>query len=506
MTSVPVPAIVEGGATSAPLEPPSRHAEALNEALGGVAHDFSNVFAVILSYANFIRESSPEDDTRREDALEILRAADEGTALIRRLLGIGERATLQRPIDLNHALPQLKSVLLRSLGDETDLVLRTADVPVVVRMDPVQLDEVVLALTRVARDDTNGGPLEVAVELRSQKRPSARVTGAAARLTIVGNGPVASQRTVSNEQLLSLAERVVTAAAGSLDLEIDAAGSSAFVVELPLYTEHPARDGWAASGTGQRILLVEREAALRWAEARALSRAGYDVRVAADYDEAVAIIHQLGARLDVLIDDLSMPGCQHYQLVDIARRIVPTAVILAATAFVTEATEARSAQGVVHVSKLVRPGELASLVQRALSEKRPTEPERATQTESVLVVEDNDIMRAALTRILEANGYSVAQAASLGEARSSLEGGSEPTLVLCDLCLPDGSGAEFVRWLLGSRPTLRERVFILSGGAVDEADARFVESGLVPVLRKPIDPNRMLQMLRQTSSGRDGAE
>ena len=69
------------------------------------------------------------------------------------------------------------------------------------------------------------------------------------------------------------------------------------------------------------------------------------------------------------------------------------------------------------------------------------------------------------------------------------------------LTLPDGSSVELMNWIFATRPALRGRTFVLSGGAVEDADIAFVRSGVVPVLRKPIEPGPLLQILGRARAG-----
>jgi two-component system, cell cycle sensor histidine kinase and response regulator CckA len=486
----------------------SHRLQALSRVADGVAHDFTNVFAVVLSYANFIKDSSPAGDPRHDDALEILLAAGEGTALIRRLLSVAERFTGEKPIELNESLLQLRPLLLRSLGEYRELQLIESQCPLLVYTDPVRLDQLMLSLS-LAASETVSNRYALQIALEKSVEPSAGSLRPTVRITIQcveRSSPWSTPPSEGQPRAELLARpgpeiaaclRDVEAMGGTLEVRENAALGTAFVVELPLWIESPSAAPPQVEGGQQQlsVLIAEGEAALGRAAARALSQAGYDVQVATDYDTAVASIKQLGARLDVLITDLAMPGCEQYELVVEARRVAPGARALSMAAFAREHESAASPEGIVCLYKPLQPGELVAAVRGVLSKREFPGPTDGGQGELVLVVEDDDAMRTALVRILECAGYRVCQAAKLGDARQHFEGGIEPGLVLCDLSLPDGSGVELMNWILTTRPALLGRVFVLSGGAVEEADVAFVRRGLVPVLKKPIEPGPLLQIL-----------
>jgi len=113
----------------------------------------------------------------------------------------------------------------------------------------------------------------------------------------------------------------------------------------------------------------------------------------------------------------------------------------------------------------------------------------------VLVIEDDEAVCRIMVRTLARGGYSVRTAGTIAEARELLEGGLEPDRILCDLSLPDGSGAELLDWIEENRPTLCPFVFVLTGGATSAAGVRVTTSGVFKVLSKPIHTKVLLAAL-----------
>ena len=103
----------------------------------------------------------------------------------------------------------------------------------------------------------------------------------------------------------------------------------------------------------------------------------------------------------------------------------------------------------------------------------------------VLVVDDDACTTRALRRLLESVGYSVAVADGYEEAMGELAFSERFSAVLCDLTLPDGSGADLVHWLRQAHPGLGDRTIVLTGGAVDDVGRALVADGESEVLTKP---------------------
>jgi PAS domain S-box-containing protein len=116
-----------------------------------------------------------------------------------------------------------------------------------------------------------------------------------------------------------------------------------------------------------------------------------------------------------------------------------------------------------------------------------------------LVIEDEAPIRALLQRLLSRRGYEVAEASSCAEAKAL---GERRTfdLVLCDVRLGDGNGAECLRHIRASQPELGRRFIFVTGdaGALDDSAREFSE---VPVLTKPFTATDLERVLGDVEVG-----
>ena len=141
--------------------------ENLGELAGGVAHDFNNLLAVILNYVAFAVEdltgaTGPDWARRRESALsdlgQIERSAQRAASLTRQLLAFARREVIQpRVLDLNEVVITVEDMLRRTLGEDVELVTSLAGDLEPVLADPGQLEQVLVNLAVNARDAMPGG-------------------------------------------------------------------------------------------------------------------------------------------------------------------------------------------------------------------------------------------------------------------------------------------------------------------------------------------------------------
>ena len=101
--------------------------EAVGRLAGGIAHDFNNLLTVILSYTRFVLNATSEGDPRRDDLVEVQKAADRAAMLTRQLLAFSRKQVLQpQQLDLNQITEGVEKMLKRILGEDIDLVLKLA--------------------------------------------------------------------------------------------------------------------------------------------------------------------------------------------------------------------------------------------------------------------------------------------------------------------------------------------------------------------------------------------
>src|SRR6266849_1026124 len=137
--------------------------EAIGRLAGGVAHDFNNLLTVILSYSELLLEELPEDSSNRDDIGQIRKAAQGASELTRQLLAFSRQQVLEpKIVDLNAAVSGIERLLGRVLREDIQLRCTLSADAGTVRVDPGQLEQVIMNLAVNARDAMpNGGQLTV---------------------------------------------------------------------------------------------------------------------------------------------------------------------------------------------------------------------------------------------------------------------------------------------------------------------------------------------------------
>jgi PAS domain S-box-containing protein len=140
--------------------------EAIGRLARGVAHDFNNVLAAIIGSSDLLMARLDLDESAREEAEAIRKAAERGAALTRQLLTFSRRQVLQpEMVDLTHAAEQLHGILQRLATDAVAVRMHTGDVPVQVCIEPGQFEQVLMNLVVNARDAMpDGGTVDITIE------------------------------------------------------------------------------------------------------------------------------------------------------------------------------------------------------------------------------------------------------------------------------------------------------------------------------------------------------
>ncbi|HEX6308215.1 MAG TPA: response regulator [Longimicrobiales bacterium] len=118
-----------------------------------------------------------------------------------------------------------------------------------------------------------------------------------------------------------------------------------------------------------------------------------------------------------------------------------------------------------------------------------TDPSR-----SILLVEDDPLLRHAFRLLLEDAGYEVHEAGTAAEALDEANA-RKPALVLLDLGLPDRPGLEVARELTSQPQTAGVRVVALTGRVGAHEREACLEAGCTHFFTKPIEPRELLRRL-----------
>lgn len=141
----------------------ARRLESVGQLTGGIAHDFNNLLQVILGNAELLTEHLRDDPKACALAAMTREAAERGAELTHRLLAFARRQALDpRPTDICQLIGSMETLLLRALGEQTDIVIAACDDLWPALIDGAQLENALLNLCINSRDAMpEGGTIKI---------------------------------------------------------------------------------------------------------------------------------------------------------------------------------------------------------------------------------------------------------------------------------------------------------------------------------------------------------
>jgi len=333
----------------------SQKMEAIGRLAGGIAHDFNNLLMVISGYSEFLLEGLGPDPSLRGPAQEISAAAERATSLTRQLLAFSRKQMLApKVLDLNDVVTENLRMLTRLIGEDIDLVMIPGPELVPVKVDPGQIEQVILNLAVNARDAMpQGGKLTIETNNVTLDENYARIhapvrPGEYVMLAISDTGVGMDSETQSRifEPFfttkgpkgtglgLSTVYGIVKQSGGYIWVYSEPGKGTSFKIYFPRAVEaepvpaEPAAAVESAEPPRETILLVEDEGNLRRLTRHFLENQGYTVLEAADGAAAVqiAVAHQ--GTIHLLLTDVIMPGMNGRELAQRVSEIRPNIKVL----------------------------------------------------------------------------------------------------------------------------------------------------------------------------------
>jgi len=310
-----------------------RRFEAIGRLASGVAHDFNNVVAAIMGWAEIGCSEAPLDGLSQDRFMKIRRQAERAAALTRRLLAFAQQQLLlPRETNLNELLREEVSLLKSALGEIHTIELNLTEDLLAIWADPAQIEQVVMNLCLNARDAMpNGGQLAITTEniligeehqrIHENARPGRYV------LLLVSDAgvgihpdalnqifePFFTTKEVGNGNGLGLAAvyGIVKQHNGFIEVDSIKGDGTTFRVYLPAAeaAESPPLQPpkvQLQKGT-EKILIAEDDDDVRETTRLILENLGYTVFVARNGSEAVELFLQVESSVDLVLLDIIMP-------------------------------------------------------------------------------------------------------------------------------------------------------------------------------------------------------
>ena len=308
--------------------------EAVGRLAGGVAHDFNNLLTVVQGYAEIaLRRLQPTDPLAR-DLKQILKAASRSADLTRQLLAFARKQTASpQPLILNNSVAVMLNMLRRLIGEDVELQWRPGKDLWPVKMDPGQIDQILVNLIVNARDAMSG-PGRITVETanvvlteETQARHADFQPGPFVMLAVSDTGSGMDRETLARifEPFFTTKERgrgsglglatvygIVKQNGGFIHVYSEPGKGTTFRIYLPRLVdeqrEAPKARAPVSWRTGtETILVVEDEPPLLDLAARLIRSLGYTVLAAGSPSQAIQIAREHAGEIHLLVTDVIMP-------------------------------------------------------------------------------------------------------------------------------------------------------------------------------------------------------
>jgi two-component system, cell cycle sensor histidine kinase and response regulator CckA len=340
--------------------------DAIGRLAGGVAHDFNNLLTIITSYSELALDEVDPSGPLASKLQEVLGAAHRAAKLTRQLLAFSRKQPRAlRVADINQVIADITRTLPRLIGEDISCRFIPGESLGPVRIDPVQIEQVLMNLAANARDAMpQGGHLCIETscvvldEAYIHSKPAVIPPGNYVSITVRDDGAG-----ISPEDLSHIFEPFYTTKApgkgtglglatvygiikqnkGYIWAYSELGQGTVFRIYLPALTrqqqsdEREATKPESAPRGSETLLLVEDEASVRRATAEFLALHGYTVIEAQDGLDALAVVKNHGSMIHLAVTDVVMPNMSGGQLARELLKIRPEIRVLFVSGYAGQA-------------------------------------------------------------------------------------------------------------------------------------------------------------------------
>jgi PAS domain S-box-containing protein len=300
----------------------------------GIAHDFNNLLAVIVLYAQLLQAKLTLQPKEKEQFNVIVQQANRAARLIQQILDFSRRSAMtKQPLELRVLLKEEVALLKRTLPENIEIELVADNDEYLIHADVTRIQQVIMNLAVNARDAMpDGGHLSLKLDclqltdVKYAPLPE-MLPGSWIHLSFSDSGtgippkimnrifdPFFTTKEPGDGTGLGLAQvhGIIGQHDGFIDVSSELGEGTTFDIYFPRldmdirFSVQQQIDN-LRYGRGQRVLIVEDEATLREALLEVIQEWGYEVLQAGDGEQAMALLTENKADVDLIISDLVMP-------------------------------------------------------------------------------------------------------------------------------------------------------------------------------------------------------
>lgn len=322
----------------------SQKMEAVGQLAGGISHDFNNILAAAMGYAELIKLRTSHDKTLNKYIDTLITCLEKGSALTQRLLLFSRKQIADKKLtDINGIIINFDKILRRIIPVHIEIRINLTEKALTSLVDVVQIEQVLMNLAANARDAMKkGGIFEISTDLFNMDERFIMMNGfgkkgAYVRISIKDTGEGINENIIQRifEPFyttkdvgkgtglgLSIVYNIVKEHDGYITVKSESNVGTCFDIYLPYIfsdeynTPQEEKRINTADRIGITVLLAEDNEELRESLRGLLNEKGCKVIEAENGEEAVRKFHENKDDIKMFISDIIMPkknGLDAYQ-------------------------------------------------------------------------------------------------------------------------------------------------------------------------------------------------
>jgi CheY-like chemotaxis protein/two-component sensor histidine kinase len=354
---------------------------------GGIAHDFNNLLGAVQAQAELGLSELDAGSSCKEELNAISEVAMRGSEIVRQLMiYAGKEGGDAGPVDLSKTVEEMLSLLKVSVTKHALIEAHLDHNLPAIRADAAQLRQIVMNLITNASDaiGDRDGVIRVitrCVNLQPESGASSLPDGEFVELEVSDTGrgmspqtqakvfdPFFTTKSSGRGLGLAVVQGIVRSLGGTIHLATEPDKGTTFQVLLPS-AKIKAAAGQAISGGQQTavpsqhgtILVVEDEDQLRRGIVKMLRKTGFQVFEAAEGSSAIKFLRGDGAKIDVVLLDMTMPGASSREIIAEAVNAKPDIKLILTSAYSQEMIASSMSAPQIH-SFIRKPFQFADLL------------------------------------------------------------------------------------------------------------------------------------------------
>jgi PAS domain S-box-containing protein len=333
----------------------ARKMEALGQLTGGVAHDFNNMLGIIIGYTDLAIDQFGEqmDETLNTYCKNISTASHRARDLVKQMMVFSHsERTEKKPLSIQPLIEENVSMFRSVIPSSIKILVDCEDDLPLVRMDPVQLQQIMMNLCLNARDAMQGaGTLSIHLGWqrdinRECNACHKQIQGDWIELSVSDDGSGMDEQVVdrifepffTTKEVgqgtgmgMSVLHAIMDSHQGHVFIDTEKNRGTSFRLLFPAMARQDKEpqllnkeaDPRAGRGKGERILVVDDEPALAEFMCDLLNNNGYDCCCMTHSPQALKHFQQHAGEFDLLITDQTMPDITGLDMIAEIRRIDP---------------------------------------------------------------------------------------------------------------------------------------------------------------------------------------